>query len=142
MVQRELIEMTADECYARLASAQVGRLVYVDDIGPLAIPVNYCMAGADIVFRVEGGAKAHAMRREVLAFEVDGIDADRHSGWSVLVRGPGEELPLAEVPALLRSRDGEFPRPWASGVHNVWLRISAQIVTGRRLGAELPAVAY
>jgi len=28
--------------------------------------------------------------------------------------------------------DGDYPAPWASGIHNVWLQITAEIVTGRR----------
>jgi hypothetical protein len=31
--------------------------------------------------------------------------------------------------------DGAFPHPWAEGVHNVWVSISFQTVTGRRLTA-------
>jgi nitroimidazol reductase NimA-like FMN-containing flavoprotein (pyridoxamine 5'-phosphate oxidase superfamily) len=142
MPQRELTELTSDECYALLSSAQIGRLVYVDDLGPLAIPVNYCVAGSDIVFRAEGGAKAHAMRQPVLAFEVDAVDNDQHSGWSVLVRGPGEEVPATEVLDILRMMEGDFPRPWAFGVHNVWLRIRTRAITGRRLGAERSAPSY
>ena len=94
------------------------------------------LAGHDIVFRVEGGAKRAAMQQPMLAFEVDHVDEDRESGWSVLVRGVGAEVDLERVPALLRAMDGHFPKPWAVGIHNVWLQIVPHTVTGRRLGAE------
>jgi nitroimidazol reductase NimA-like FMN-containing flavoprotein (pyridoxamine 5'-phosphate oxidase superfamily) len=110
--------------------------VYQDDLGPLAVPVNYAMAGHDIVLRVEGGAKRAAMQQPMLAFEVDHVDEDQESGWSVLVRGVGAEVDLERVPALLRTMDGHFPKPWAVGIHNVWLQIVPHTVTGRRLGAE------
>jgi uncharacterized protein len=142
MAQRELEELTPGECRSLLGTAHVGRLVYQDDLGPLAIPVNYAMLGNDIVFRVEGGTKQHAMEQPVLAFEVDGIDADEQSGWSVLARGTGQVVPAHEVPGLLRSLQGDFPRPWAFGIHNVWLRITPQHVTGRRLGPRRSAPAY
>ena len=142
MAQRELVELTPDECYTLLGSAQVGRLVYLDDLGPIAVPVNYSIAGTDVVFRVEGGAKAQAIRQPVLAFEVDGIDPGDQSGWSVLIRGQGHEVPAAEVPGLLQRLDGDFPRPWASGIHNIWLRITPSAVTGRRLGPRRSAPAF
>jgi uncharacterized protein len=136
MTQRELDNLSPDECFRLLAAARVGRLVYHDDLGPLAVPVNYALAGRDIVFRVEGGAKQMAMQQPMLAFEVDHVDEDQQSGWSVLVRGVGAEVDMERVPALLRTMDRHFPKPWAVGIHNVWLQIVPHTVTGRRLGAE------
>jgi nitroimidazol reductase NimA-like FMN-containing flavoprotein (pyridoxamine 5'-phosphate oxidase superfamily) len=135
VTQRELEELSPEECFALLAGSHVGRLVYHDEIGPVAIPVNYALAGHDIVFRVEGGAKRAAMAEPTLAFEVDHIDESERSGWSVLVRGPGSEIEIDQVPALLHTLQRDFPTPWALGVHNVWLRITPQVVSGRRLGA-------
>ena len=123
MTQRELEDLSPDECFQLLAAAQIGRLVYQDDLGPLAVPVNYAMAGHDIVFRVEGGAKRAAMQQPMLAFEVDHVDEERKFGWSVLVRGVGAEVDLERVPALLRAMDGHSPTPWAVGIHKVWLRL-------------------
>jgi uncharacterized protein len=136
MTQRELEDLSPDECFRLLAAARVGRLVYQDDLGPLAVPVNYAMAGHDIVFRVEGGAKRAAMQQPMLAFEVDHVDEDRKFGWSVLVRGVGAEVDPERVPALLRAMEGHFPTPWAVGIHNVWIQVVPHTVTGRRLGAE------
>ncbi len=136
MTQRELEDLPPEECFRLLAAAHVGRLVYQDDLGPLAVPVNYAMAGHDIVFRVEGGAKRAAMQQPVLGFEVDHVDEERKFGWSVLVRGVGAEVDLERVPALLRAMDGHGPTPWAAGIHKVWLQIVPHTVTGRRLGAE------
>lgn len=134
MSQRDLEELSPEECFALLRTARVGRLVYVDDLGPVAVPVNYALAGDDIVFRVAGGGKRVAMQQPVLAFEVDAIDDDERSGWSVIVRGSGAEVDIRDVPALLRRIEGQLPVPWATGVHNVWLQITPLKVTGRRLG--------
>ena len=97
MTQRELEDLLPDECFRLLATARVGRLVYQDDLGPLAVPVNYAMQGHDIIFRVEGGAKRTAMQQPMLAFEVDHINEEQHSGWSVLVRGVGAEVSLQRL---------------------------------------------
>jgi nitroimidazol reductase NimA-like FMN-containing flavoprotein (pyridoxamine 5'-phosphate oxidase superfamily) len=134
MNQRDLEDLSPDACFALLATARVGRLVYHDDRGPLAIPVNYAMAGHNVVFRVEGGAKQAAMHEPLLAFEVDEVVPDTQSGWSVLVRGVGTEVDRERIPALLRAMEGHFPAPWAVGIHNVWLQIEPETVTGRRLG--------
>jgi nitroimidazol reductase NimA-like FMN-containing flavoprotein (pyridoxamine 5'-phosphate oxidase superfamily) len=134
MAQRDLEILSTDECYELLAGSRVGRLVYQDELGPLAVPINYAMSGHNIVFRVGGGAKQAAVEQPILAFEVDEVDADDHSGWSVVARGPAAELQLEQVPALLRELHGQFPTPWAAGVHNVWVEIVPESVTGRRLG--------
>ncbi len=47
--------LSPDECFDLLAAARVGRLMYHDDLSPLAVPVNFALAGHNIVFRVEGG---------------------------------------------------------------------------------------
>jgi uncharacterized protein len=142
MPQRELEEITADECLALLGTRRLGRLVYSDDLGPVAVPVNYAMSGERIVIRVGGGAKQRAMEQPLLAFEVDHIDDAEQSGWSVIARGAGQEIPADQVPSLLHTLGRDFPAPWVSGVHNIWLMITPQILTGRRLGAQHIAPAY
>lgn len=134
MTQRELEHLSVEECEELLGQGRVGRLVYQDDLGPVAVPVNYAMAGRDILVRVEGGTKRAAVEQPLLAFEVDHIDDDEHAGWSVIVRGAAAEVPLESVADLFRSEGARSPAPWAMGVHNVWLRITPTVVTGRRLG--------
>jgi nitroimidazol reductase NimA-like FMN-containing flavoprotein (pyridoxamine 5'-phosphate oxidase superfamily) len=141
MGQRQLTVLDELECRRLLGQAQIGRLVYLDDDGPAAVPVNYAMAGGDVVIRVEGGVKQQAMCQPALAFEVDDIDVDERSGWSVLVRGTGREVAVEEVPDLLRRIEGRLPTPWADGVHNVWLVLTPERLTGRRLaGVVLHAI--
>lgn len=139
MKQRELEELSRQQCLDLLAHETVGRLVYIDELGPVAEPVNYAIAGETIVVRVEGGSKREAVTQELLAFEVDHFDTDDNSGWSVVVRGPGREIPLEDVPALLhelRQTGVDPPLPWPSGIHKVWLRITVKSLSGRRLGQE------
>ena len=140
MAQRKLQALTEDESFALLREGHVGRLVYQDDLGPIAVPVNYAVAERAVVIRIEGGEKLAAVEQPRLAFEVDHIDDEQHSGWSVIVRGPAREVPLDQLPELVRSMDGAAPMPWASGIHNTWLEISAEIVTGRRFGEHQPAL--
>jgi hypothetical protein len=92
------------------------------------------MAGPELVIRVEGGTKRAAMGQPTLSFEVDLLDEQEHSGWSVIARGTGREVAIEDVPELLRRLEAHPPQPWAEGIHNVWLKITPQSVTGRRLG--------
>lgn len=142
MTQRDLEHLSQADCVALLRTERVGRLVYVDDDGPLAVPVNFALAGDDIILRVEGGAKRAAMSQPTLAFEVDHIDTDEQSGWSVLIRGSGQPIEMNDVAQVLRQVDGPLPRPWAEGIHNVWLRITPHTVTGRRLGDVKTALVF
>jgi uncharacterized protein len=141
-MQRTIEELTVDQCLALLGRASVGRIVYVDAHGPAAIPVNYAMAGEDVVFRAEPGTKQAATGAHDVAFEVDEVDDDERSAWSVLVRGTGRELDLEELPDLLRHMDASFPTPWVAGVHSAWIAIEPRTITGRRLGARAADVAF
>lgn len=142
MSQRKLEELSRRDCLVLLGAARVGRLVYADERGPVAIPVNYALADEDVVFRVEQGTKRLALEQPLVAFEVDHVDEVRQSAWSVIVRGKASEVAADRVPELLREMGGHPPTPWALGVHNVWLRISASETTGRRLGAIGSSAAF
>ena len=139
MTQRNLVELNRSECLELLRRQQVGRIAYTDSVGPVAVPVNFALAGDDVVVRMERSNRAlyppNSGPDAVLAFEVDHVDADDGSGWSVVVRGRAREVTLDAVPDLLRGMSECPPRPFAEGVHNVWLRIQSQTMTGRRLDA-------
>jgi uncharacterized protein len=131
--RRTLEELSWDECFTLLSQETVGRLVYVDDLGPAAVPVNYAVAGHGIVFRSEYGSKIREMREYDAAFEVDHIDEASRSGWSVLVRGTSTEVEFERLPELLQQIDGGVPTPWKEGIHNIWVVITPKTVSGRRL---------
>ena len=133
MPRRALEDLSRDECFALLGKATVGRLVYSDELGPAAVPVNYAVAGQNIVFRSADGSKMHGSRNGGVAFEVDHIDYASRSGWSVLVRGTSEEVEMERIPELLRQIDGDVPLPWKTGIHGIWVVITPTTVTGRRM---------
>jgi nitroimidazol reductase NimA-like FMN-containing flavoprotein (pyridoxamine 5'-phosphate oxidase superfamily) len=136
MAQRLLEELPVDECWNLLRQERVGRVVFQDEGGPIAVPVNYAVLDDAIAFRVAGGTKRHAMSQPRLGFEVDHIDYDERSGWSVIARGPGREVSIDEAAGLVKELRPAPPVPWVDGVHNVWLLIEPDTVTGRRLGDE------
>jgi len=81
-------ELTKDECFRLLAGTHLGRVVLVDDRGPIALPVNFVLDQHTVLFRTDEGTKLDvAVRRGRVAFEIDGVDEATRTGWSVLVRG-------------------------------------------------------
>lgn len=134
MSQRSLVELSREDCFGLLSRERVGRLAYCDAMGPVAIPVNFALAGEDIVVRVEPDNTALASDPVMVAFEADHVDDESESGWSVVVRGRIGTVAIDDVPALLHELRTGPPHPWAGGVHNVWLRIRPEVVTGRKLG--------
>jgi hypothetical protein len=120
-----------DECYILLGSTEVARFAVVDGGAALVVPVNYIVAGRDIVVRTAAGPKLTAARRAPVTLEVDAIDPARRTGWSVMVRGRAEEITAYDAEAVQQLRELPFS-PWA-GDKPVWLRIRPSVVSGRRL---------
>ena len=118
------------ECLRLLGSRSVGRLAYVARAGvPDIAPVNYALDGRDLLVRTGPGPKLQAAeRREVVAFEVDDLDDDAHSGWSVVVVGRAERLSPDQAAAVAA------PEPWSNGPRRHVVRIRPTRITGRRLG--------
>ena len=65
------------------------------------------------------------------AFEIDAISAQRHEGWSVLVRGTMQRVD----PKAAGFAEHFDPAPWPSGERDVWLVIEPFSITGRQLHA-------
>ena len=127
-----LIRLSQQECAELLASASVGRIVFVDDGQPLALPVNFAWHEDTIVFRTGEGQKLHAATvGQTVAFEVDSIDDVTHQGFSVIVKGTAREVTdWAEQEQLEQLPVRPWQRqPWRRG----WVCIDPSAITGRRL---------
>lgn len=128
---RELAALSGDECRRLLGHRGVGRVVFVDARGPVALPVNYVMDQGDIVFRTDSASSILATPATGrVSFEVDEIDPQHRRGWSVLATGTVEHV---DDPADLRHVTMLGPTPWASGDRNRYLRLTVHAITGRRL---------
>jgi hypothetical protein len=111
------------ECLRLLRSVAVGRLVFTQGGLPAVRLVNFGLDGDTIVFASGGGEKLRAAERgDVVAFEVDDIDVERHFGWTVTSVG---HLALLEQTMPLRS--------WAPLRNRRLIRLGTESLTGRRL---------
>jgi nitroimidazol reductase NimA-like FMN-containing flavoprotein (pyridoxamine 5'-phosphate oxidase superfamily) len=122
------------QCRGYLGTGGVGRLVFTEPRGPVALPVNYAVLGGDIVVRTSGrgGLAAHAGRSHV-SFEVDQLDDAMAEGWSVLVSGQAR---VVSAPAELETVRGLGIEPWAGGQRDTYIRIAVNDITGRRIRAS------
>lgn len=130
---RELQELDEEECVALLGGQEVGRVGVVVDGQPLVFPVNYVYADGSVVVRTGFGRMLAGASLNLVAFEIDGFDAEARSGWSVMVQGVGYDVTEA-----LDTKSEGLQRldmsPWAPGPKPRLLRIDTRSVTGRRFG--------
>jgi nitroimidazol reductase NimA-like FMN-containing flavoprotein (pyridoxamine 5'-phosphate oxidase superfamily) len=123
--------LSRGECLQLLAQSRVGRVVVTDRALPAAFPVNFALLDEDVVFLTTAGSKLEAAEgEEVMAFEVDDIDPANQSGWSVLVQGLASVIDDPEELAEARTLGLE---PWAPAARFQFVRIRAELVSGRRL---------
>jgi len=131
-----LDELDPDECALRLEGGGVGRIVFDAADGPTALPVSFKPQQSDILFRTsEHGLIAAALEPNGanVSFEVDHIDDALHEGWSVLVQGKAERIVDDEGLEQARTLGIE---PWSGAERNVYVRITAASLTGRRIRAR------
>jgi uncharacterized protein len=128
-----LESISRDECLQLLAGDEIGRLAVIDGRTPVILPVNYAMDGDAIVFRTAAGTKLEAGPRSPASFQIDSIDREHHTGWSVVVTGRLEEVTEYDSETLDRLRRLDVA-PWAGGDKPHWMRLEPARITGRRIG--------
>ena len=84
----QLKELDTTECLRLLGQRGIGRAAVATPDGPHLVPVNYAVLDGSIAIRTSPYSLLGTYARaSMLAFEVDDIDEETHSGWSVVVRG-------------------------------------------------------
>jgi nitroimidazol reductase NimA-like FMN-containing flavoprotein (pyridoxamine 5'-phosphate oxidase superfamily) len=125
-----LDDLPFDDCLALLRLRRVGRVALMIDDYPLVVPVNYRLVELPghhwIAIRTRPGG---AIERAGVhcAFEIDDIDEEHHTGWSVVVRGTLHHLD---------PDTGDFatrfdPESWVAGDEATWMVIDAFHISGR-----------
>ena len=131
----QIMELTVDECLALVETRTVGRIGLMTEAGIRIFPVNYTVFADTIVFRtLPYGAIANSAHGAEVAFEVDDLDDELRSGWSVLAVGRCERIEDPATVRMVRSKDD--PEPWAGGQRNLYFQVSWTDVTGRRVGGR------
>ena len=131
-----LEQLSRDECLRLVGQVPFGRIVYTRQALPAVELVNFALDDGDIVIRTDSSGKlAAATRGAVVAFEADSVDAATHAGWSVTIVGYSRAVTDG---ADIRHLEQSGLVPWAPGMHDHFIRISPEIVNGRRIAAPVP----
>ena len=130
-ITSEIGELSDAECLDLLGRHAVARLGYVEDGWPTVVPVNYRVAGGEVFIRTLAGGKLRAAERgDVVCLELDGIDEELRSGWSVVAHG---HLEVISDPAALRHAWANDPHPFVESDDWQWLRLIPFSLGGRRV---------
>lgn len=105
----------------------VGRLGLPTDQAPVVVPVNFTMHDGEVIVRVGPGFVTRTAAERLVAFEIDHIDTQGGSAWSVLLRGLAT---LIEHPSAAEFE--RAPRPLVHELGDMLLLIRPDVLTGRR----------
>ncbi|MBV8161453.1 MAG: pyridoxamine 5'-phosphate oxidase family protein [Acidimicrobiia bacterium] len=132
---QELQALSPEECEHLLAQRSIGRVAISVGALPVVLPVNYALLDGDVVIRTGVGTKLDAaLAGAVVAFEVDNVDPIYHEDWSVLIQGRASVM--ADPQDVVRAE--RLPlRPWAPGGRDHYIRIPAELLSGRRIGVPM-----
>ncbi len=116
------------ECRLLLRDHHLGRVAWQSPAGIQVLPVSYVFIDNRIVLRTASGSLLSGLADpQPVGFEIDDLDAETQTGWSVLVQGtsgPGE-------PA-----EGMLTEPWAPGDRPVVVAITPTEYSGRAIAAS------
>jgi nitroimidazol reductase NimA-like FMN-containing flavoprotein (pyridoxamine 5'-phosphate oxidase superfamily) len=129
-------ELSSDECSMLLRTGVVGRIAFTTPDGPHIIPVNYSVVDDSIIVRTAAYSVlgTYGIVAKV-AFQIDQVDYEYWTGWSVLARGRTEAI--ADADEIQRINQAWAPHPWAAGQRNLYLAVRWTELTGRRLGPPI-----
>lgn len=126
--------LPAPECKRLLAVAAkgegVGRVGIATDQAPVVVPVNFSLHEGQVLIRVGAGSVSQGASGQLVAFEVDHIDRESGTAWSILVRGLAT---LIESPSEteLAAAHPLVPEPG-----DLVLMIRPDILSGRRFAVR------
>ncbi len=126
--------LSRHESLRLLATVPIGRIIFTRRALPAVELIHFALDDGDIVIRVDpGDTLAADIRDTVVAFEADSLDVAHQAGWSVAIVGrsravtdPGEIDRLQKIGV----------RSWGAGEAAHFVRISPELLTGRRLRAD------
>lgn len=119
--------LSPDECRRLLSGQDLGRVAWATADGIVVLPVSYALLGEQIVFRTATGTQlADLVTEQPVAFEIDDLDPETRTGWSVLVQGSSGPGDAEATP---------HTEPWAPGNRPVTVTIEPMAYTGRVIAA-------
>ncbi|MDH6121383.1 pyridoxamine 5'-phosphate oxidase family protein [Kitasatospora sp. GAS204B] len=130
-----LLRLTIPECWDKLGTHGVGRIVLPAVPSPLVFPVNYAVDAETVLYRTNPSGGAAAEAGTAVSFQVDRVDDHLSRGWSVLIVGTARHVTDPDTVRRLAGLPGT--EPWAGGDRPLWIRVEPDQITGRSVGTGL-----
>lgn len=128
--------LSRSECLDLLGRSSLGRVAFTERALPAIRPVNYALVGHQLVLRTEADGLGRRLDGQVVAFEVDEIDMEKQTGWSVVVMGTAR---LLSKPGDLVRADLVALVTFAGDGHDARVCIVPGAMTGRRIRSAYDA---
>ena len=129
-LERRFEALGRQQCLDLLESHHVGRIAWQAAEGPQVLPVTYTMNQGSAYFRTAPDSiLAELAQPTSVALEVDELDQQTRSGWSIVLRGRTSAVSEPEALADLWASDSLVP--WAVGNRTLFIRIVPERVSGR-----------
>jgi nitroimidazol reductase NimA-like FMN-containing flavoprotein (pyridoxamine 5'-phosphate oxidase superfamily) len=129
----EMTELSPSECREYLERGGVGRLAFQTPGGLRIVPLNFVSNADAIEFRTVADSElGHFGEGAEAVFEIDEIDHENETGWSVVAFGRLERP--SEVDEMWDIHGWRNPTPWSGDHRNFHLKLRWNRLTGRRLG--------
>jgi transcriptional regulator with XRE-family HTH domain len=126
--------LDSESCAALIRDGGVGRVLFHEPRGLVALPVNFRVLDGAVIFRTGASASLIQAVQSAsdghLSFEVDHIDDALTEGWSVLITGDAQVISDPDERELAKATG---VTPWADGTKDVYIRITPKEMTGRRI---------
>ena len=126
--------LTRYESLRLLATVPIGRIIFTRRALPAVKLIHFALDNGDIVIRADPGDMLAAdIGDTVVAFEADSLDVTHQAGWSVTIIGRSH---VVTDPAEIDRLEKIGLRSWGAGEAAYFIRISAELLNGRRLRAH------
>jgi len=131
--KRVLRTLSPAECFDLLEPGGIGRVGFASAGGIMMLPVNFAVTGKTIIFRTAPDTLLALYANAQVSFEADRLDEMVREGWSVLVHGHAHRV--TDERETTRLEHETQLEPWAAGARDVYVRITPNQISGRRIQA-------
>jgi nitroimidazol reductase NimA-like FMN-containing flavoprotein (pyridoxamine 5'-phosphate oxidase superfamily) len=124
--------LVRSECIHLLETHSLGRLAWQAADSQQVRPINYVFRSGALYFRTSPeGILSELVRPTDVALEVDDLDHDKRTGWSVIVNGRARAV--AAPAEVIQQWETDDLAQWARGIRDLFIQIMPSRISGRLL---------
>ena len=128
--ERRFDAIGREQCLDLLRANHLGRVAWQAADLPQILPVTYAMHQGSVYFRTTpDGILSELAQPTRVALEVDELDQQTRSGWSIVLQGRTSAVTEPDAVADLWAADSLVP--WAAGNRTLFICIRPDRVSGR-----------